>query len=409
MWWQSFDSMLLTNYSQVSNLEGISFSSFKNANQVLSTVDWLDLAVEHLSKYAKHFATWGNDGEIGLSIQNRVAEIFEQYIESVALESCHSASSSTAKQSAVQSTIAILPLRVSSTEDTYASRIIRLQTAATIASLWNGGFQRAVVVGVSERERIAAENAFRLLKTHLATRPMELEYAQINELTKKDLKNVPGVPRAALVRFQKIVRQHRAMKKNKTKTNNGTSSWLGADPSRWQHIYYTEPDLLLHIRPEAVPSLSNELNRGNLINAHRLNLLPHIQQFSDIYENANTSIATKMEGQLLPNMANFAAIHQLDHVAGDACCDQGKFFPSNVDNPNKRVSPRKITKCRTNWVYCGFSKTGPSYGNWSSILEKHKLLVTHPFLSLERGTGLPLAYSGQRVCVPKRGPAATCV
>ena len=153
-----------------------------------------------------------------------------------------------------------------------------------------------------------------------------------------------NVPRAAMVRFQMAIRQYRRMKEEGNNNYDTLiSSWLGADPSRWQHIYFTEPDLLLHIRPEAVPLLSDELKKGNLLTAHRLNPIPHIQQFYDMYKNASSSIAAKMEGQLLPNMANFAAIHQLDEVSGDACCDQGKNYPSNRDDPSKLFPARKKT------------------------------------------------------------------
>ena len=62
-----------------------------------------------------------------------------------------------------------------------------------------------------------------------------------------------------------------------------TSAWLGEDPSRWRHVYFTEPDLILHVRPGILPRLVDELEKGSVVLApHRLNPLPHLRQFADV-------------------------------------------------------------------------------------------------------------------------------
>ena len=399
MWWQSIGQMNQADYSQVSNKEGITFTAFKHANRVMGTVDWLDLSVEHVSKYAKHFAALK-------ILQPRVEEILENYIKRLAsLESSacrHATSSRLANLPAINTTIVILPLFTSSIEDTYANRILNLQVAATIASLWISGFPRINIVGVSNRERMASMNIFDMLHDHMNIRSMELEYVQIYNATDQEIRNVP---RLALSSFQQMYRQYQ--------DDQGTygytvSSWMGEDPSRWKNIYFSEPDLILQLRPDAVLSLGHELKNGNVLAPHRLNLLPHLQQFEDIYHNATEDIIAKMEGMLVPSMGNFAAIHQLDET-NMVCCDEGKFFASNVENPQTelRVRKDKRIKCRTHYDYCGFSKEG-DYTNWAQTLEKHKLLIYHHLMSLEFGTGVPLAGASQRSCTPRRGQAVTC-
>lgn len=462
--------MLRTNYSQVSNREAITFKSFGNANEVLATVDWLDMSVEHLSKFVKHFESWGvrgdddddNDNTV-LAIQRRVAEIIEQYVERSKV-SCHQRelvssdsdddNNAQSQLSAASSTIAILPHHVSSEEGTYNFRMATLQIAATIASLWNIGIRRAIIVGVNNSTRLSAIRTKEMLKGHLNKRDMELEYVPIiagdDEVTKKKKSGKVNVPMEAMVRFQvvyrrwydtsnttssaSITKRHNRHQHQYHQQQHEITLWLGEHPSRWEHIYFTEPDLILHIRPEAIPDLSAQLEKGNILCAHRLNPLIHMRQFSDVYEkilrnnnnnNANATTTTTseknedakmMEGHFLPDQGNFASVHSLDGTSGDnACCDQGKFYPMNREDPSKMLRVRKIGWCKVNWVYCGYdsrskrvggnnsNKNGNNYSDWSNVLEKHELLTMVPFISLERGTGMPLVHGGQRACVPKRG------
>ena len=381
MWWQSIPSMLQTNYSKLGFLEAVSFKSFQNNKRVVQTVDWLDVNVEHLSKYVKYFS--GSEVE-----EDRVAELIYGYIERTKLEVYD-------VQPAISSTIAILPLRVSSLEKKNQVRLLQLQLTATLASLWAAGFPRALVVGVSHNESIAAKESFDLLEEHLAIQFMDLKYIQI------DTTDMKLVPKVALARFQEIIMQ--SNKQQDTPINRTEQTeWLGkSNVFKWKYVYFTEPDLILHIRPEAIPSISLELERGHIINAHRLQPLPHIQQFSYILEGINSSHpnkALKIRNKVLPNAASFGSIHSLNPSSGDVCCDQGKFYPSHIDNPTSPAIKRK--GCWL-WEFCGF---GPNtnHSDWNAIVKNHELLVMHPFLSLEQGTRIPVVHHGQRVCTARR-------
>ena len=389
MWWQSIDSMLKTNYSKLGFLEAISFKSFRNNERVIQTVDWLDMSVEHLSKYVKYFSGFGVDKQVSSLIDDRVAELIEGYINRTK-KNCRVAPI----RSAIPTTIAILPLRVSSLEKLAEAKLLMLQLSATLASLWAAGFPRAVVVGVSQNESIVANESFNLLNNHLAIRAMDLEYIQI------DTHDFGLVPKVSLSRFQQVIMQQNS--------NNGDQinvtekvKWLGN--RAWEYVYFTEPDLILHIRPEAVHSLSLELQRGHLINAHRLQPLPHMQQFFDIVENMDSQSkdSVKLNNKLLPSKAIFGSIHLLDPAKGDACCDQGKFYPSNLEDPS---STAKKGKGCWLWEFCGFGSSGnhSNLNTWSSIVKRHEVLLMHPFLSIRQGTRIPVVHHGQRVCIPKR-------
>ena len=414
MWWQPIDTMLKTNWTQVGSKEAVSFKAYKqmhrSSKHVLATSDWLDMNVEHVSKYVKHFQQKrlrsSSDDPSGQRILTRVGEILEIYINTTSMRSYHH--DRIDSNSAVQRTIAILPLRAASTEF-FDFELVTLQAAATVASLWNVGIRRIVVAGVSKNEQRAYGDILELIQPHQKIRRIEIGYVDMGndyKLTEKDFNNLP---RLVNIQFQRAMQMHRS---NDSRQGNKKliSSWFGKELSQFEHIYFSEPDLLLHIRPEAMPELSRQLAEGNLVGAHRLNLVPHINQYQDIYDEVmDEGIRLKMETQLLPNLATFGAVHTLDGNAGDVCCDQGKFHPTNVDDPSISVSVRKDLACPGNWVYCGFAKMwNVKNVTWADYVEKQRLLARTPLISLRDGTGLPLAYSSQRVCIPKRGPNARC-
>ena len=417
MWWMSVDAMLGVPYKKTDFLESVSFRAYRNAAEVMAPVDWLDLNVEHLSKYVKHFNGF-DDGEVGRKVRDRVADMLERYIEK-ARATCHQAT-----QPAVSSTIALLPFHIPPGKD--GARLATLEIAATLASLWNVGFPRAVIVGVSKIEQQAFARIGELLTEHRKARGMELVYVQMSRkglpTTTRGLINVPP---AAVIRFQSVVKKYRDMNgmgdENSARQNataqykavmqNSTKNveaWLGADPTRWAYIYFSEPDLLLHLRPGIVPALANHLERGHLVAAHRLHPVPHMRQFRDIHENSTAEEAAQLERMVLPDLGTFAGVYSLDEAQGHACCDQGIFFPSNRPDPFRQYPVRKTGMCENNWAYCGFKKTGPNHSDWAGILKQHGMLLPHALVSLERGTGWPLVQASQRACTPQTGPNATC-
>jgi len=410
MWWQSIDSMLQSNFSEVGSLEAISFQTFRNHKKVIHTVDWLDFCVEHLSKYVKHFilldsyldeSKQNHHEEVRNAIQNLTTRVLQRFIDSSPKGSCRQIQSYYDFDDAeVSSTIAILPLRITSLENDYLSHLVTLQTAATLASLDKVGIPRAVIVGVTDNEKYIAQRSFEMLKDRL----IELSYVDVG--TSSSEKEWKLVPKLALVEFHRIISVFNE-NYNRRNINSTFFSWLGPNPSRWKNIYFSEPDLILHIRPRALRSLSLELRKGHILNSHRLQPIPHMQQFADIYSNIthlNKELADRLKEVLLPNLASFSAVHQLNQFSrNDTCYDQGKFYPAHTSDPSTPLTGLlKSGKCKSIWEFCGFLRPERNYSDWADLLGAHKMLLPYPLLSLEGGTGLPLVHHGQRVCIPHR-------
>ena len=388
MWWQNRTVFLSrwNSFKHIKSLEAASFAKFRMYNGkngggggVRLTRDWLDMSVEHLSSYFKHLnKSYKNQR----AIRERLVEIMQNYIDNVV---GYPNISSGTDELAVHSTIAILPLTASAKEPD--NEMMMFEMAATIASLWKVGIGRAIVVGVSEREQKLAQDTFAMLRVQLAIRPMELAYVQVFNTTAEDRRLVP---RVALFGLQNV------MHPNNT-DSAAQQAWLGSDPSRWKYVYFTEPDLILHTRPSALPAISQVLKEGSLMAAHRLDPVPHQRDIPQ----TNTDDYRFV----LPNNGSFAAITPLGE--NDVCCDQGRYYPGNHADPTQREKVVRACPWMTAaiWFYCGFARKDKDYKDPAVILDVHHRLLKYPFISLSSGTGLPVLSEHQRVCVPRHGPA----
>jgi len=286
---------------------------------------------------------------------------------------------------------------------------------------------------VSPNEHAAFQEIKKLLhqQGHLQLIPtVELAYVHM-EGREEEWRNVPQM---AMLEFQRAIRESRQTmdvigrnddvddidnETNETRTssttdsersNNFVQSWLGTNPKQWKHIYFTEPDLILQTRQTALPSLVQQLNKGWILTAHRLQPLPHIRQFDDIVNTAietnNAALVRYLSQKLLPDFGSFhhANITSLDPYEV-SCCDQGNYYPANVDNPNVPVKARQAPfHCPGTFELCGFQKNvvsrRKSMVSREAMLEAHKFLMEYDLIALEEGygTGVPLVHSHQRVC-----------
>jgi hypothetical protein len=337
----------------------------------------------------------------------------------------------------------------------YNHHLSILQLTATITSLYKHHFPRIVIAGVSPNERQVFQSMIQLFhqkkkqqqqqqQQHLdddnnnndVLPPMELVYVHI-EGREEEWRNVPKM---ALMEFQRAVRESslvgsRSSSPPLTKRNNNNSSssannnnssssnnnnnnnnnssssddnfvtsWLGTNPHQWQHIYFSEPDLLLQTNPTALPILIREMNKGRILTAHRLHPIPHIQQFGDILDdddnrtaavlfqknkdNNNQSVLHQeqqrqqqrqeegeaaslflvryMDENMLPDLGPFQHVELLQNNNNNPqqeegrrrtfCCDQGNYFPANKDNSSEPIKPRKQFGCPGTFELCGFQK-----------------------------------------------------
>jgi hypothetical protein len=378
MWWQNRTVFLTDHFERITSSEGASFAAFNRQGQkpgggVRLTRDWLDMMVEHLSKYVKHLDSHYNKQ---LAVRERLVEIMQNYIHNAV---GYPTNEETEEELAVHSTIAILPLKAAAEEP--ENELIVLEMGATLVSLWKVGIGRAIVVGLSESEQKLAQDTFALLKEKLAIRPMELAYVQTVAAT---IEESLLVPRVALVGLQKV------MESDNTDAA-AQQAWLGSDPSRWKYVYFTEPDLILQTRLSALSAITQVLKEGKLMAAHRLELIPHQRDIPQIDDYRF----------VLPDTESFANITQLG--INDVCCDQGKYYPANRDDTTTPESMNGV--CPDFWLRCGFDRKDKDYKDPAVIVELHRRLLQYPFFSLPSGTGVPLVSEHQRMCVPRHGPA----
>ena len=270
------------------------------------TVNWMDLSVEHLSKYIKHF------GREGPTVQQRLTEILMSYLDNA--QAVDLSSFSSALELAVHNTLVLIPLKANKLKQD--NNLSQLQLAATLASLWRFGMGRAVVVGVSDLEREIAEGAFGLLRERLSVHSMELAYV---EYTNNDTPT-KNVPRLALKGLQFVM--------NPSNIDNAqTQEWLGPNPDHWKYVYYTEPDLLLQTRPSAMPAITEALSQGVLMTAHRLEPIPHQRDFP--FMNKRDNAAT---GQLLQTLTG-----HMDNVNSVAWSPGGTTLASGSSDNTVKI------------------------------------------------------------------------
>lgn len=375
MWWQRRDHFMNTNYTEIELLEEASFQSFQENRDIRLTRDWMDFAVEHLSQYVKLLLAQD-------AVADSIAAVLAKYIQRT--EPFHL----TNDDLAVHSTLAVLPLRVTSNHPK-ENDLLALELAATLISLWKVGIPRAVVVGVSEQEEVIANQSFAFVQKKMASSavrdPMELHSIEYVDASSKSKRLVPKIAlRALQTAFQQSEQQIEM---------EHVHSWLGSHPERWKYVYFSEPDLVLQMRDSAMSAISRTLQEGRLMAAHRLEPVPHARDFPWV----DSEI---LIDRVVPNSGVFAVVHDIDPFQ-DACCDQGRYYPAHRASPHTQEEVRLSGSCLSSWVHCGFLQQ-VNYHDPATMLEMHRRLVGYPFFTIQGGTGLPLLGANQRMCLPKK-------
>lgn len=384
MWWQTREGFLQSEWVHYQQLEVASFKAFRG-DRVRKTRDWLDFAVTHLSVFWKHFRRMATTDHRTEMVFRTIANYLDQYTEQVqALPIL--------VDSPVQETIAVLPFLVreqgNKTIDVLPNHALR----ATLASLWQIGIARCVVVvggGLSPvMERESVENTFQSLAPKFKQRSMELSVITWSNATTLDRANMP---RVTLRGLQLAMRGQLS--------RNEIEQWLGEDnDKRWSFVFFTEPDLILHARPEALPSLKDEMRRGSVLSGHRFQPIPHQDNFPtfDRMEAVLPSIFAPLPDRLM-------VVDILD--ANQSCCDGGRYYPSNPRHTgqplkNNRACPGRV---RNYWWACGFYRPFQNYSDPVVVAELHAFLRQYQFLQIRHGTPFPLVDLHQRICHFRRG------
>ena len=406
MWWTHRDDVLRLQPASMTNLEGASFHVFDKARTVLLTRDWLDFGVEHLSAYFRHFEV--DDAPDDYSYQ-RLIRLFHDYFGRVQAFPRKKAS---AAAEVSRSTIALLPFAdIESTVDDITQtmhslladiqkndsvqpttlpgekrreNVLRVQSLAmTLASLWQIGIGRVVVIGRRKQPTEMVQAAFSIFHTWLESKQqhqtMELAYVWgLNETTQDDTVHLPVI---ALTLFQQVMRTQQGETASMSPLT--IREWLGEDATRWKYVYFSEPDLVLTTRPHALEAIAQQLQRGNLMAAHRFQLLPHAVDFPNY----------AWPGRLVPDQDVFALFHDLDphNTIGDACCDAG----------DRHFGLDDYSFCWL-WYDCGTRHQEEAYSNVTAMRKAHERLLGYPLVRLMTGLHIPWVQEHARRCIPKR-------
>ena len=419
-WWQSKERFL--ECKKVENItsspEGASFIAFNKigARHMRVTRDWMDLGIEHMSKWWKVVLDYNYDGrelkDADVYI-DRILDIFRNYITSKDRRNFWDSITTDDNKKdwleVSQSTIAVIAFMADSGKR--GNELIQWSLAATIMSLRQLGVGRVVVSGAREKDRIIVKKAFEIVDK--ATEDWDPNHTLISGMkfcfpaNSKVSGTVDGVniPMGAL-------KQLRHVFLNQT-SSFVTKCWLGGKDDReakWNYVYLGEPDLLLTTRPSSTVALAKELKDGNLLAPHRLQPIPHSADFQQIGARREENGA-----YLLPQtLPGFDRVIEADHIDSEwACCDAGN---------NKPKYEYEYEKCHNEfWWLCGFDTMKSQHGVHDSgskgddattmkpvsVAEAHQIIHSYPLIRLTKGTGVVFAGSeAGRMCRPQLGPCA---
>lgn len=389
------------------------------------TIDWLDLSVEHLSKWWKMVGY--DKGKIAYSriVGNLVNYTRNEYVDATPYMDIPN---NPAKDTVA--VIAFMPSK-SGKQPEWGKHLTVSVLAATVSSLTRLGFGRVILVSESMKNAHYAESTFRLLQHGVASAQSKescgkqqegwesiiQESVQPNNMVGgtevayavKDVEiDDRNMPKAALLGISK------AMKGEYADDPVLQDNWLGKGNGvdRWKYVYCkcpdrlslsttslntsakaqfsscltlpdTEQDLVLHTKPDALAQLGASMDAGNVLAPHRWQNMPHE---SDVKDHLAPIF-------MIPSLGSFEKVTPMDGYAGDSCCDMGKYKLKD-----------DAEKCQSGfWWDCGFKYRTGANATREETLNLHRRLEGYEMIRLPKGTGLAsLAGSPHgRRCKPK--------
>jgi hypothetical protein len=437
-WWQSTSAFVSTQFFArdellTSSQESATFWAFKAGN-VSATRDWLDLSVEHMSKWWQQALPdfqWREPA--ARSVVGKISAIFQRYVHSQdrrdffhALPSTSSSWKLKTKENSstqaliTRATIAVIAFtpscincvfdRIVPENRNLTDTVSLWSLAATIMSLIQTGIGRVVVSSHLREDEDLVRRVFAIVANATSDwyfhdngpRTM-LEFCVTSNATikgvdiDKDWDWDTNVPVAMLRQLHRVLAY-------KT-TNVIEKCWLGeGNRGRWEYVYFSEADLVLVTKPDSILGLGRALRAGRLLAPHRLQLLPHASDFGGIDEILHDN------QYVIPNRPPFGEVVEIDWFgspdrlddpisscenarAFDSCCDRGTYKPNLVHED-----------CGTFWWQCGYGKY-PIANVVPMIMVAHKRLLGYTLMRLKRGTGVVYASAESgRTCRPHVGP-----
>jgi hypothetical protein len=379
MWWISRDMFEQKWIGHCRNLEGVSFSLFNNIGHenIHMSKDWLDFNVEHLSHYFKA----AKMDELS-NFRNIVAK-YTTYLTNTSQIEVPSN-----ERSAFQNTMAILPVYLSNGDKVCGGDILlenvrsgdrvlclyMYALSATLTSLWHAGIRRVLIPTNFVEQPPSVIEAIQIFRNHGIGRDksvMEIVHVNVTEVGGNKL-----LPSDALDLLYLAL--------NGSMLEPEMSRWVGPPDQRdqWKFIYFSEPDLVLHTRSSSIRRLTESIEDGKLIAAHRFQPLLHAVDFPDDHFN--------VLNKYIPSYANFSIFSDLNVQGGDSCCDAGNWWPGYDNYPT----------CGSFFHTCGYNRNP---ANVEEAFQYHERLFAYPRVRLIDGMNVFSVQEHGRVCFPRKG------
>lgn len=415
-WWQSVSDFLAVPdlAKMTGSPEGASFDVLiHHSDRVRMTRDWLDLGVEHMSKWWR-LALDHNDAVP--STVEKIVNIFQRYTYStdrlIFYEHMVRAGDTAERQIArevTSSTLAVIAYMPDNEQE-----ITVWSLASTIMSLIQVGIGRVVVSGHQETDRELVAKAFSHVKH--ATRDWDdgdavasrVDFCISANATTGIQDTIYNVPKAVMKRLRQVLLDPRVDLQKRSKRRVGSESldcWLGkgvkSDPDRWKYVFLAEPDTVLATKPHALPGLTEALRGGAVLAPHRYQPLPHASDFAGV-----SGMGKK--ANVLPSVSPFRDVVEIDSFSrtrSNSCCDRGKFKPFLLHED-----------CGSFWWMCGYlamqnpenvpiiEGEGDSGRELTQLIVAHKRLLGYTLVRNKRGMGVVFASSESgKTCAPKTG------
>lgn len=366
-------------FGSCGSLEDSSFQLFENVGpaNIYMTNDWLDFCVEHLSHYIKG---------VPLHVLSNFRSVFSKFNNYLT----NTRQIEKKQGSPFYSTLAILPMYLTSGDNMCGSDVPLEQLiehekdreqclymyalSATLTSLWQAGIRRVIIpMNVVDSPPVVQEaiKIFRSSGIGRAESIMEIIPVNVTEGINSDV-----FPCNALDQLKLALTGHMQEPE--------LSRWIGPSDQhdQWKFIYFSEPDLVLHTRSSSIRRLTESIEDGKIIAAHRFQPMLHVVDFPD----DNVDVLYKY----IPNYANFSDFIDLDVQAVDSCCDAGNWWPGPDDFPT----------CGRFYHSCGFYRNPLNIEQASRF---HERLFPYPRVRLIDGMNVLSVQEHGRVCIPRKG------
>lgn len=360
-WLQSTQDFMRMNLTRITFCEAAAFAAFaRRTHKLRMTLDYLDLSVEHLSKWWKILYFQRNQVAYDSIIYH-----LDQYIRRYD-------QFPTPIQPIFGNTLALIAfMPYGKKDDERGFHLTVVSLAATLESLRRAQMGRVVVIGLLEDDKYFVRDAFRYLADTVPFQHMEVTFVQGSlayGYTKFDNINVP---RAALYGVKEAFNISLMAVSERTEFQTQyMNEWFGDDreASHWKYVYLTEPDSILQTRPSTLQAIKDEVDNGGIFAPHRLQPIPHE---SDLPYMGKQFYSLK-DGD------GFQSVVELDAHAGhhDVCCDEysGKDFKPGLHSFDNCGVGR--------WWACGFGRHKDNED------DPHMRLRPYQLMRLSKGTGL---------------------